>query len=199
LDRYGHHALSCGGGGNRRITRHNIVARAVHALAQEAGLHPQLEANVQCLQVSTSGLKAFRPADVLLDGRHSDRVCVDITITSPLSIKKRDLEEGTVPGHLAASAAAAKEVKHREACTRSGLGFLPFSVDVCGVADGDAVTLLRRLAARHSASSGRPYSSAVTLCRRRISFAVRVGVASQLLRVQSLAPASYKPVFSFPL
>jgi hypothetical protein len=65
---------------------------------------------------------------------------------------------------------------------RSGMESLPFSVDVCGIVDSTAWRFINRLAKGVSLYLGRPYSVAVSLLRRKITFALFLGTAKQLAR-----------------
>jgi hypothetical protein len=181
-DIFHYHALSCGGSGSGRLRRHEIFVRALNDLAQAAGFHPIMNAPVKCLRYEKNGVRWLKPADVLIDGEDVDRCCVDVTIVSPLSATKAKHSEGQICGKLVATAADSKVGKHQEDCVRSGMEFLPFAIDVCGVTDTSGWQLINRLAERYSLRQGRPYSVSVSLLRRKLSFALHLGIAKQLSR-----------------
>jgi hypothetical protein len=180
MDIFGYHALSCGGVGSRRTRRHNTVVDALYDISQGSGFHPTANAPVQCLETTVNNVTMLRPADLLIDGDARKQVCVDVTIVSPLSMAKSVLPEGRVPGFLAKDAAKRKIEKHALACTRAEFEFIPFALDVCGAADKDGWDLLQRLSHKWSEHMGKPYAYALSLARRRISFAVQLGVSRQL-------------------
>ena len=66
MDPFGYHALSCGGTGSLRHLRHEILLRALNDFAQVAGVHPVINAPVQCHGESTTGSHYYRPADLLI-------------------------------------------------------------------------------------------------------------------------------------
>ena len=59
--------------------------------------------------------------------------------------------------------------------------FTPFAADVCGIITAEASSLLKRFASNLAERMCRPYSYAMSLCRRCIRFAIQHGVARQLL------------------
>jgi len=182
MDAFGYHALDCNFRMFGRFNRHEILAEAVNALAASARFRPFRNAPVTCLGVSNyGGTFHFRPADVLLQGDEEGPHCVDCTVVSPLGPGKSDSRSGKDLGRSAADAAEAKIKKHHQPCSDASRLFTPFSVDVCGFMDQDASDLLRRFAGRIGQQSGRGFRDALTLCRRRVSFAIQLGVARQLV------------------
>ena len=180
-DCYGYHTLSCQGKGCQFIPRHDILKWAIADLARKAGFHPEIEANVPCLGYSQSGgSQRLRPADVLIDGDGYQRTCFDVTVTSPLSAAKSRTLMGRVVGKLAVSKAVDKCHKHLASCSSAGYGFTPFAVDVCGIMEESGYHLIERFATRIADYKGYPFYYALSLCLRRISFAVQLGIARQL-------------------
>jgi len=80
-------------------------------------------------------------------------------------------------------AANDKIKKHDAACSLAGMRFTPFSADTCGMIDENAAELLKFIASRQARHSGRSYSDVMSSCRKKISFALQLGVARQLLAV----------------
>ena len=194
MDKYGYHALSCNGPDNRRILRHDTVARAIKDLAVD--FHPKLNAPIQCIGVSTYVNQSLRPADILIKHKDNQHTCIDVTIVSPLSISKEFHEDGLVVGSLVLKAAKDKIKKHQESCANQDLSFVPFAADVCGIITTDASHLLRRFASNLAERMSRPYSYAMSLCRRRISFAIQHGVATQLLNALESEASHFVEVFT---
>jgi hypothetical protein len=184
IDCYGFHPPACQGVGKKTHSRHEIMANTLGNLANDAGLDARVNAPLECLGEDTSNgsVHQYRPADVLMNGPTNRRLCVDVTIASPLSEAKAGTSNGTIPGQLAAAYARAKFKKHYNACVLDGKMFLPFALDVCGIIDASANELIQHIAYHQSKNIlGRSYSEAVSYCRRRISFALHLGVARQLV------------------
>ena len=180
LDPFGYHSLSCGGIGSLRTARHETLVRALTDLAQVSGFCPTMNAPVQCLGGTSSGNHYFRPADILINGDYHQRLCIDCTIVSPLSESKSSTKDGNEVGFLVNNAANLKMKKHADACSAADLGFTPFAVDVCGVVDLDASNLISRFASAYSKIISKSYAYALQICRRRISFALQIGISAQL-------------------
>ena len=173
--------------GNLRCSRHNLVVYALVDLANLARLTPDRSGKFQYLRIcsETGDVEAIRPGDLVVDGDNSNnyrRICIDVTIGSPLSEAKADSSEGTIPGKLAVKAASDKIEKNRVPCELVGKEFVAFSVDVCGTIDVDGFELLSRMASAYAYNSSSPITYALSIFRRRISFAIQLGVARQLLR-----------------
>ncbi len=182
MDSFGYHALACNFKCFGRYSRHELVADAINDLAASARFRPLRNAPVTCLGVSLSGdTYYFRPADVLLQGDEEGPHCVDCTVVSPLTPSKLDKRQGKDLGRAAADAAEEKIKKHKEACTDASRMFTPFAVDVCGIMDQDASDLLQRFAGRIGQQTGRGFNDALNLCKRRLSFAIQLSVARQLV------------------
>jgi len=116
------------------------------------------------------------------------RFCVDVTIGSPLSEAKATTPEGRCPGFLATARAKNKIDKHDGACSLAGMRFQPFSVDTCGMLDVSAVELLQDIASQRARHTDRSYSDCMSFCRKRISFAIQLGLARQLLASVNTSP-----------
>ena len=198
LDPFGYHALSCGGVGSLRTARHEIMVRALTDLAQVSGFCPAMNTQVQCLGESTTGSHYYRPADILINGDNHQRICVDITIVSPLSDSKSTLRDGKDVGFLVTKAAENKILKHSDACSSADLGFIPFALDVCGVIDLAALYLLSTFASAYSKNLSKSYVYALHICRRRISFALQTGISRQLSSVGLIPPSRSRPFCPTP-
>jgi hypothetical protein len=184
LDKNGYHSLSCGMGGSQRVRRHDAVVQAVCDIARSAQFHPLMEAQVRCLGTTSRGrgdLHALRPADLLIDGDNYRNTCVDVTVVSPLSAAKADSPDCRIPGYLAMDAAKTKVKKHEQPCKDAFLGFKPFAVDVCGMVDPIAYEMLERFATGIALHENRPYGYVLSYIIQRMSFAIQLGVARQLV------------------
>jgi hypothetical protein len=189
-DRFGYHALSCLGAGNGMKNRHNTVVQAVSDLARQASLQPKIDPLIQCWKSDekTGIVHLLRPADVLMDGdRGPQTTCVDVTVVSPLSPAKAETTEGWSLGRTLLNAVKEKRKKHESACSLSGMTFIPFGVDVLGLVDEAAWDLITRMASRQARRSKMPFSQVLCVYRRRISFAIQLGVARQLAPLLSLS------------
>ena len=78
--------------------------------------------------------------------------------------------------------------KHLAACNAAGFRFRAFAVDALGVLAPDASALLTRLAHLLESTQGLPSYLARQLVFRRLSFAVHLGVARQLVARRELLP-----------
>ena len=118
---------------------------------------------------------------------------MDVTVVSPLSEAQSVSLDGKIVGKYALHGAAAKDKKHGKACDNAGgLGFLAFAADVCGILSRDAYGLLQRFSIRGEERTLRPYSEIISLCRRKISFAIQLGVSNQFLLHASFPAGKYK-------
>jgi hypothetical protein len=173
MDRFSHHAGACLGHG---LLRHNRVRDALSGILELAGFRPVNDAAVTCLG---SHDERLRPADILIAGDSTAGVCVDVTIVSPLSPQAARCQEAV--GAMAAKAESDKKVKHGEACCAAGFGFRAFAADVCGVLAPEAHGLLQRIIERLMHEFGYPRYKATAICYRRISMAIQIGVARQVV------------------
>ena len=192
MDPFGyHHGLNCCT--SERFRRHEEVATQLGVLAHDAGLQPVRNAKVQCLgpswrpgrQVSntssSNGFTLFRPADILINGVNGGRrVCVDCTVVSPIRSSSSPPLNFKV-GLAAYMAQEDKYDKHLVATNAANLGFLAFAVDCFGVLAPDALSLLSRISSCLQITKGYPAYLAKQLVFRKISFAIHVGVARQLV------------------
>jgi len=182
MDAFGYHALCCFG--KSMIDRHQLVVEAIGSLASDAQLLPKLGAPVQCLGLTrkkgSSGklITAYRPADLLIRWDGFRATCVDTTVWSPL---RSTMPVNFIPGALAQWAEDDKYKKHLSACNAAGYDFTAFAVDTFGVLAPDAKHFLLRLAARLERCKNYPSYLAKQLVFRRVSFAIQLGVARQLL------------------
>ena len=122
----------------------------------------------------------FRPADVLLNWDRP-QTCVDVTIVSPI----KSIRPATfVPGLAARAAQDVKYAKHADVCGASGYGFKAFAADAFGVLAPDARQMLLRIASLLQITKMYPEYLARQIVFRRISFAIQLGVARQLVARQ---------------
>jgi hypothetical protein len=173
-DPMGYHRVTCTGTCNANHERHQIAVHAYNAVAMVAGLHTVIDAPVKCL-----GLKngVVRPADLLVDGDNNIRMCADITIVSPF------LAAVTGPfqvGKAATDAERRKYKKNSEPCELASYDFMACAADVLGVIPDTTYSFIKRSAKAYSARSGKPYADCLSICCKRISFSIRLGVARQL-------------------
>jgi hypothetical protein len=190
MDKFGYHALSCRGAGNLCKARHDIVRDALYDIALQGNFNPVKDAPVQCMGLDTSSLRGshlFRPADLLIRGNDFDRDCVDVTVSSPIS-KDMCLPEHFIVGASALQAEDAKCRKHLLPCEEKGYGFHPFALDIFGVIGPQSTDLLKRLCHSYQAAKGISKPLAFSICFRRISFSVQLGVARQLLPLLIFLP-----------
>jgi hypothetical protein len=177
MDANGFHAINCRGS---HYARHEGVVNALYLLAVEAGLLPKKNAQVYCLGTSSRGSEVvYRPADLLMVYDEVCRkTCVDVTIVSP--IKNSMLGNFTI-GKDAKRAEADKYAKHAAACRASGYDFVAFAVDAFGVFAPESKKLLKTIASILEGSKGYPKRLATFKVFQRISFAIQLGVAKQLV------------------
>ena len=176
------HAHSCLGKGNGLHKRHELVVQSLFACLHAAGRHSQINAPVQCLGENNGRL---RPADILTEGNMYERMCIDVTIVSSLTNNRaHELLGGPV-----IQAATRKKTKHMEACRLSGLDFLPFAMDTTGLIEHEGADLIKRLAYQYAEKQSKSYAESVSILRRRISFAVQLGTARQIISAKSQANA----------
>jgi hypothetical protein len=171
-----------GGEGNLRKHRHDLVRDALFDLSRVAGFSPIKDGPVQCLGESNNGIHLFRPADLLIRGDDFGHSCVDVTVVSPFS---QPFPRGYVFGKAAAVAELNKINKHRQPCLMASYGFHPFAVDVFGSMGAESMVFIKRLASAFALASSQLYSYCLSLCYRRVSFALQLGLARQLLAGQS--------------
>jgi hypothetical protein len=155
-----------------------VVRDALFDLMLKAGFAPQKDAPVYCLGHRSGQPATLRPADILMAGDDHDRDCVDVTVVSPITSTN---QVEVVVGKAAEDAEVRKYAKHSEACEQAGFGFKAFAIDVFGVMSKNSYKLLQRVCSRLIREVGYPKYKAVATCLRRISFAVQLGVARQLI------------------
>jgi hypothetical protein len=116
----------------------------------------------------------------------SRKTCVDVTVVSPI---KAQMPVNFVVGKDAKSAEHDKYLKHEDACREAGYEFIAFAVDVFGGLAPEAIKLLRLIACNLEVTKNYPRSLALCLVYRRISFAIHLGVARQL--VDRMEPGTF--------
>ena len=186
----GYHTYLCGGNSNLRHARHEIVSEGVVQLLRSGGYHPEKNAKVCCLGTKN---KALRPADILSDGdRLGSRVCTDITVVSNMCA---NVPKPYTVGKAALEADNKKYIKHKVACENAGFEFQAFATDTSGVLSPSSYLYLCRIATSYAAIANRPYPYALSLCLRRVSFAIQKGLAYQLTSSPSFMPTITEDVF----
>ena len=171
LDVFGYHSLVCGG---HFLSRHNLVRDALFDLTLKARFDPVRDAEVTCLGFRSNQQAALRPADLLVAGDDFNRDCVDVTVVSPIVSR---VQPEIVVGKKAEDAGVLKIRKHQQACEAAGFGFKAFAVDVFGVLTRDSTAFLERVSRRVARESEYPSYLASSICYRKISFSVQLGVA----------------------
>ena len=186
----GYHAYLCGGLFNHRHVRHEIASEGVVQVLRSGGFNPVKNAKVCCLG---SNNEALRPADILSDGdRIGSQVCNDITVVSNMCAS---FSKPYTVGKAALEADKKKNIKHKEACEKAGFGFQAFATDTSGVLSPSSYLYLCRIATSYAAIANRPYPYALSLCLRRVSFAIQKGLAYQLTSSPSFIPTITEDVF----
>ena len=143
---------------------------------RSGGFNPIKNAKVCCLG---SKNEALRPADILSDGdRIGSQVCNDVTVVSNMCAS---FAKPYIVGKAALEADKKKYIKHGEACEKAGYGFQAFATDTSGVLSPSSYLYLCRIATSYAAIANRPYAYALSLCLRRVSFAIQKGLAFQLI------------------
>jgi hypothetical protein len=173
LDRYGYHTLACNGVGNLRKRRHDIVRDALFDIALAADFRPRKDADIQ---VPDDRGHMLRPGDLVVEGDDYLQTCVDVTVVAPI---KKKIPHSAV-GVDVQLAEDYKIAKNFLACERSHFGFLPFAVDVFGGVGSKSEAFLRRLSFAWAAVSAFPISYISSLSKRKVSFAIQLGIARQL-------------------
>ena len=73
----------------------------------------------------------------------------------------------------------------------SSYDFMACAADVLGVIPVTSYSFIKRLTKAYSARSGKPYADCLSICCRRISFSIRLGVARQLTASKMLLDNSF--------
>jgi Reverse transcriptase (RNA-dependent DNA polymerase) len=175
MDEYGYHALVCRG---HLLPRHNLVRDALFDLLQKAKFHPVKDAPVTCLGLKQGRVAHYRPADLLIAGDDHERDCLDVTVVSPIVSTNQPV---VVVGAKAELEGRHKHHKHQGPCEESGFGFLAFAIDVFGVPASESLLFLRRIVSKLVREADYPHYMASAIVFRRISIALQIGVARQLL------------------
>jgi hypothetical protein len=166
------------------------VSEGVVQVLHSGGFNPVKNAKVCCLG---SNNEALRPAYILSDGdRIGSQVCNDITVVSNMSAS---FSKPYTFGKAAFEADKKKNIKHKEACENAGFGFQAFASDTSGVPSPSSYLYLCRIATPYAATANRPYAYALSLCLRRVSFAIQKGLAYQLTSSPSFIPTINEDVF----
>jgi len=185
MDSHGYHALCCPG--RSMFARHELLAWALYYAAFDAGIHPQWKAPVSCLGPSwnstgraNSGVTSFRPADLLFPPPWNNKpTCIDVTVISPIHAAVPPAN--FVIGKAANIAESNKIAKHLSPCELAGFNFIPFGVDCFGNFGKEAISIINQLRSSLIQAKGLPQYLATQLIYRRLSFAIHLGTARQLL------------------
>jgi hypothetical protein len=155
-----------------------------------ANFNPIREANVSCLGTKSDRPTLLRPADILCSGDDYDRDCIDVTVVSPLISKNQPVVE---PGKKAQKAEDEKIKKHQDSCHEAGYGFQPFSIDIFGIMGSKTKSLFSRIVNNMVRCNGYESWKAMAIASRKISIAVQIGVARQILAARQPVPVD--PVY----
>ena len=172
-DVYGYHAItSCDLNVNQGLflMRHNLLRDALADCVNHSGQFAQKDAKIRCLGFKAGSTQLLRPADLLVNGAD----IIDCTITSPLKTQTHGV------GFEVCHAANAKTDKHFQPCADERYQFFPFSMDVCGLIHHTAYRFLSSQAHVSHHVNIRSYGHTLSIYRRRLSSAIRLGVARQL-------------------
>jgi len=98
-----------------------------------------------------------------------------------------------VVGKAASEADIKRNNKHSDACDKAGYWFQ--ASDTSGVLFPPAYLFLCKLVTSYAAIINRPYAYALSLCLRRVSFAIQKGLAFQLTSSPAFIPTTIEDVF----
>ena len=179
LDKWGDHALSCSGTGDR-TTRHNLVCDAGFKFCRAAGLSPVRE-----LPDLLPG-NISRPADIYVERwcpSTGSALALDVTVVSPLAPSmRRRVAAADTSAYAASVAEDAKRSKHLQACRQRGVTFIPLAFETLGAFGPASTPPLQRIAALCAKAVDRPVGTLLSALRRRISIAIQRGNGAMLVR-----------------
>jgi hypothetical protein len=159
--------------------RHQALRDQLSKLYDLAGFRPKKDPGISVPGTCGGRVTSNRPADILVAGDSKAWDCVDVSIVSPISPNAANSQVEV--GCAAREAEARKFSKHGPGCHSMGLGFSPFVVDIFGVLAPQAHKVLHRIVARLCSELGYPKYKAEAICYRRISTAIQIAVARQVL------------------
>ena len=179
-DRFGDHAIGCGGD-FARIGRHDRLRDVLLHTAAAAALTPRRE-------VQISSASQSRPADLFLPSwRRGQPAALDVTVISSLQ-PATVTQAAHTPGHALKVAARRKNAAHLTSCSRAGVNFIPLAVEALGGWATEAIETicdLARFLGQRSASLSD--SSPRRHLFQRLSVTLQKGNAQLLLlRVPSI-------------
>lgn len=160
---FGDHFQHCQyAGGALRIARHNLIAHAVKACAEEAGCH------VVWTEHSSNGTIN----DLTIHAAQTSW-SVDVSVLHPNapSVRHRHTQQ------LIADRERHKRAKHESAAIQRGQEFIPFVLDSYGVLGKSALTLIDQLGEHAEATYGIRPSHFKANMKTRISLALQRGNA----------------------
>jgi hypothetical protein len=119
--------------------RHNAVVSVLASLATEIGINTQLEPHLEILECSDNAPNSPRTRpDILFMCRGLDGArAIDVTICDPLA--NSNVDNG---GRMLDQRARLKHAKYDAKCSRYGVQFVPFSMDMFGAMHSEAVDLI---------------------------------------------------------
>ena len=138
----------------------------------QAVLNPKNKVLVK-IDKDSGRTSCIRPADVFL----LPKMCIDVTVSASTSDTYKDLPVGRFFNLWAME----KKTKNADTCALYDLEFIPFVLDYCGTIHIEAWGMLNRFASGYSDQTKKSYSQCVAICRRRISFALHIGMSHQLV------------------
>ena len=126
------------------------------------------------------GISSFRPADILFPPPWDTKpTCIDVTVISPIQASVPPIK--FIVGKDANTAESHKIAKHLTPCELAGLNFTPFGADCFGNFGREAISIIKKLRLSLIQARGYPHYLATQLIYRRLSFAIHLGTARQLL------------------
>ena len=183
MDPLGIHALHCRVGEKGALSRHQHVAQAFMEVFKMAGL--PCAQDPQNMQVPDDDGVALRPADVLIT-QGARTICCDVTVASPFVANRG--WRGAVFDETAAAEEAyrGKILKNEAPCGRMGLGFWALAFDCFGNPAEGTEKHMADMVKRVGTHLGVRGSVASGIVRRRISWAVTMGVVQQIRNRKSM-------------
>jgi hypothetical protein len=187
LDIMSYHSLSCAWG--KAFDRHQTLVFTLSELSSISGIQCRVNPKHPVPQLNST-IHFLRPGDLMVLNDRGADLAIDVTIVNPLSEAKANTSYGSYTGHLASKAAMDKIIKHADSCSCSGLDFIPFAVDVCGVLDQDAFHFLLRIANAYALRNNMTPKYARSIILRRVSFSLQRSIARQIITHCNYVPSS---------
>ena len=182
-----YHSLSCAWA--KSFDRHQSLVYTLNELSSISGIQCRVNPKHPVPQLHST-TQFLRPGDLMILNDRGADLAIDVTIVNPLSEAKANTSYGSYTGHLASKAAMDKIIKHADSCSRSGLDFIPFAVDVCGVLDQDAFHFLLRITNAYALRNNMTPKYARSIILRRVSFSLQRSIARQIITHCNYVPSS---------